>query len=502
MRRLEDDDQWLNPHNLYLAMFSPSTVHVLPFDPRHGADTARQYAGKYASKPEKWYYLETQRDGVKDFLKCRTVGLCMAHNRLLNFHVVRATRPVLFTPTSFIPSKDYCTPRDASHIEKFPNYPDPKSYLSLAGKYFFRHESLRHLRLEQFNRYFSLAGEGAVVKEATLEDTCEDDGDVVDAETHHRHFDEAAEALPAGTLLAASVSNVEGARRRKQARLAVSRVPFIEPLGVKREAFYEQRLLLGLPWHCKERPIAVGEGAPRVEWRFVCAPPSPEELGGAQLPEQELRLFSDDVVSFEQLCADNEKEFCKTEHDLVCACCAGDHAESVCESCKHAVGFHRCQHAPHLLRWRKGTLHGGHLDVERVIFNLHRKGLPMETLRQKADEYVDARLLTAERASMIVRVIEQERGATRTANDAAADVEDAAGGARVSTRLSPAELAAELERREALLQQGGVGGEDTDQWRVFTHIVGKIAAGEYLRLMVQASAGTGKLRQRDGETEK
>ena len=55
MRRLEDDDQWLNPHNLYLAMFSPSTVHVLPFDPHHGADTARQYAGKYASKPEKWY---------------------------------------------------------------------------------------------------------------------------------------------------------------------------------------------------------------------------------------------------------------------------------------------------------------------------------------------------------------------------------------------------------------------------------------------------------------
>ena len=62
MRRLEDDDQWLNPHNLYLAMFSPSTVHCLPFDPRHGADTARQYAGKYASKPEKWYLFFFQRE--------------------------------------------------------------------------------------------------------------------------------------------------------------------------------------------------------------------------------------------------------------------------------------------------------------------------------------------------------------------------------------------------------------------------------------------------------
>ena len=36
----------------YLTMFAPSSVHVLAFDPYHGADTARQYAGKYASKPE------------------------------------------------------------------------------------------------------------------------------------------------------------------------------------------------------------------------------------------------------------------------------------------------------------------------------------------------------------------------------------------------------------------------------------------------------------------
>ena len=45
--------QWLNPHNWYLMMFSPSTIHVLPFDPHHGNDNARVYAGKYASKPEK-----------------------------------------------------------------------------------------------------------------------------------------------------------------------------------------------------------------------------------------------------------------------------------------------------------------------------------------------------------------------------------------------------------------------------------------------------------------
>ena len=100
-------------------------MHCLPFDPRYGADSARQYAGKYASKAEKWYFLETERDGLKDFLKCRTVGLCMAHNRLLNFRVVRSTRPVVYTPAEFVPSRDSRTSRDPTHVQRIPDYPDP-----------------------------------------------------------------------------------------------------------------------------------------------------------------------------------------------------------------------------------------------------------------------------------------------------------------------------------------------------------------------------------------
>ena len=133
-RRCPEDDQWVVPHELYLAMFSPSTVNVLPFDPKHGADQARQYAAKYASKPEKWYYLETERDGVKDFLKCRTVGLCMAHNRLLNFHVVRSTRPVQFMPSTFVPGRNSRTSRDVTHKANVPDYPDPDFYVNYTQK--------------------------------------------------------------------------------------------------------------------------------------------------------------------------------------------------------------------------------------------------------------------------------------------------------------------------------------------------------------------------------
>eukprot|EP00973_Karenia_brevis_P086601 12009300-Karenia_brevis.AAC.1 len=204
-------------------MFSPSTVHVLPFDPCHGADTARQYGTKYAGKPEKYYYLEGERGGVRDFLKCRTVGLCMTHNRLLNFHVVRATRPVQFTPTAFIQEQGKKTPRDPNHIAKHPLYPDPHYYLSHTSKYFFRHAKLRHLRVEQFNRYFALSDEASKTNGApTLEDTGADEEDTVLPETHHRHYDEYAESVPPGQLFA-SAKSVVGARRRKQARLAVSR---------------------------------------------------------------------------------------------------------------------------------------------------------------------------------------------------------------------------------------------------------------------------------------
>ena len=436
-RRLENDDQWLNPHNLYLAMFSPSTVHVLPFDPHHGSESARQYAGKYASKPEKWYYLETERDGIKDFLKCRTVGVCMAQNRLLNFHVVRSTKPVLFTPSRFVPEKDCRTERDPLHIQNNPDYPDPQYYLTLTGKYFFRHESLRHLRIEQFNRYFALVSEGQAVKVgATVEDTHDDEQeDTVVAETHHRHFDQHTEALCPGTHLPASLKHVEGARRRKQGRLAVSRVPFIEPIGMKREAFYEQRLLLALPWYCPEKPRVVHGGAEQqvVEWSFTWTPPSPEELGGAVLPNQELCISSGRATSFEQLCADTEKEVCRAQHDLVCACCAGEY-DSVCKNCLHAVGFHRCMNArgTHYLRWRKGTLYGGEMDIERVIYNLHRKGLPMHTLRQKADEFVDATVLSSKTAEAIIQAIEQERGTSRVANDVAVEEGGEDGRSRLS----------------------------------------------------------------------
>ena len=43
--------------------------------------------------------------------------------------------------------------------------------------------------------------------------------------------------------------------------------------------------------------------------------------------------------------------------------------------------------------------------------------MPIEVLREKADGYVEKGLLTAESAALIMRVIESERGMSRTIND-------------------------------------------------------------------------------------
>ena len=134
-------------------------------------------------------------------------------------------------------------------------------------------------------------------------------------------------------------------------------------------------------------------------------------------------------------------------------------------------------------------MHGADLDIERVMFNLHRKRLPLEVLKRKADDYAEEGLLSSEKARNMMSVIEQDRNSVRTINEISDD-EAPTQRDTMSTRLSRAEIAAELHRREELLKTGSSGV--TDQWRVYTHIVNSLRLRSPLRLMVQASAGTGK----------
>ena len=120
------------------------------------------------------------------------------------------------------------------------------------------------------------------------------------------------------------------------------------------------------------------------------------------------------------------------------------------------------------MKWKKGTLHQGTLDLQRTLFNLHRKMVPTERLQETAQRYVAGGGMTNEAAHNIMRAIEQERGQQRITGDVSSSSggpEVLGGPGVVSPKLSPQELAAELNEREAMMRSGGDGVLDTDQWR-------------------------------------
>ena len=146
-------------------------------------------------------------------------------------------------------------------------------------------------------------------------------------------------------------------------------------------------------------------------------------------------------------------------------------------------------------RWRRNTLFGGQLDVQRTIFNLHRRLFPTDVIRSKAQEYIDAGLIPDRMAQVMVRTIEAERGGEALANEhLGSDVEAEDGGAdgRPLAKLNARQLAELLAKREQQMRDGGPEGEMTDQWRVYSEIVHALPTERRLRMMVQASAGTGK----------
>ena len=99
-------------------------------------------------------------------------------------------------------------------------------------------------------------------------------------------------------------------------------------------------------------------------------------------------------------------------------------------------------------------------------------------------------LLKPELAEFTVQTIEKERGRESVVNDAAdgGAAAQSVGGV-ISGKLNLQQMQEELDKRIELMKAGTQEGRITDQYRVFEHITEKIAAGEYLRLIVQASAG-------------
>ena len=83
----------------------------------------------------------------------------------------------------------------------------------------------------------------------------------------------------------------------------------------ERESVYEQRLLLGLPWHCSRRPTTKRTGVDReVAWTFTTTVlHTPDALQSFQVTNGLLR----NDTTYEQLCVQYEKAYA----NHACECC-------------------------------------------------------------------------------------------------------------------------------------------------------------------------------------
>ena len=314
---------------------------------------------------------------------------------------------------------------------------------------------------------------------------------------NHRNYDYVMEArVQPGKRFPAVFPGVSGARRRQDSRLGVSRTPLLEMSGAGREGFYQQRLLLSLAWWCST-PVEVLsiDGKEALQWTFQWSPPSADEIGGAHLHPETMKIATvpERGFSFEERCKQLEVKFGDAELGVVCPCCAAGASNSSCDSCRFCTGWHRCSSRPGSgLVWKAGTLHAGRLDIQRMLFNLHRRLIPTSVLEEKAAEYVASEYISEAEAKYILDVIRAERGESGVANHAALDG-DGPVNPGLSRRLTPEEIEAKLADNIEKMKAGGEEGVETDQYRVFNFIIEQLEHGEKpLRLMIQASAGTGK----------
>jgi len=294
-------------------------------------------------------------------MKARTMGECIALNRLLEFHTVRSTKAVMHVPPMFVVDPAYASLRTEKHRGSSPDYPDPLFMLRIMGHYYLRGERLWHLRIEQFVRYCALfTGTDADEQQNLTIENTRDEDDVRLVERNHRHYDEIMENEPVGKKFPALFKGVAAARRRMHSRLGVSRVNTIEPIGESRERHYQQRLLLGLPWFAPACPDLVEEDGKRaVRWTLEWA--RPVSLSAYALPAITLQLSSARApLSFEEECHNYEKLFASSDLNLVCPCCAGEMGDGPCSACRYALGFHVCPENEGVgHRWRPGTLSAG-----------------------------------------------------------------------------------------------------------------------------------------------
>ena len=274
-------------------------------------------------------------------------------------------------------------------------------------------------------------------------------GATIDVDVSHRHYHPVAQELQPGEIVHNRDIGVFSCRRRQCSRLCVPRSAFVEPLGPKREDYYEQRLLEGLPWFCVDGPSKRQADDDAPTWLFDCHPC--EDLpDNFRFATRDRQVLDDgfNETSFEQLCLRFERGL--TEH--MCGCCSSSQ-DAKCSTCLHAIGFHVCAKTGRP-SWKAGTLHNGKLDVEAYLWALIRRNVPMDVVQQRLADLISEQSLAPEDEEKWLRQASEMRKTLHATNPyAGAASTHGSTSSGTNAALTIEELKAMLKEREDNMQK-------------------------------------------------
>jgi hypothetical protein len=387
------DDQWVATHNLEALLFSSAHVHAQHFCPIAGGRLAGTYTVVYVGKKDRQVRLNTVHSDdseVARFLKTRVLGSPMAFYMLNGGEILDLGREVIFHDCMFAQTKLHLR----STLHKFARR-DCKGSSPLATakeKYMLRPESLRHLRVEQFMRYFKTDHKpqsGASAEAVLHHRQCV-------SRDHHWHpqHDEWSSKLECGTEVRYEKGTLT-AIRRSNAHLGCMRCLYVEPTSrlfkgtqrTQRDVYYEIRLYGALPWF-------------QVKNQVQCMLPLTAGVVDGTARHNTILLLCDSgdksgAVDYEAKCKRIENLVVNT----LCGCCEGRRTNpcAYCNNVLPRTGFHKCAFEEYLV-WKPGTLYSVEENVaETHIIECRERGESFSMIRVHVQRFVADGQMTKEK---------------------------------------------------------------------------------------------------------
>jgi len=430
IRRHLPDDAWVAAHNLDTLVLGGCPVQIQVFDPLKGGRMAGVYIVKYCGKEEKVSLVETvhpEDTEVTEYLKTRIVGACMAFFRHNGGRVAELHHDVWFFPCEFESSTKVLRP--LWHQQVRTQYPHQLRFLCPQEKFFFRPGVLRHLRVDQWYRYYTILS-----KHQAKHGDADERADTASKLTAQRGFtykwreihnekddpdnpnyDQHASQECVGTTHAYEPPVADLlCRRRSNANFGFLRcwswaptADIIAGTRTSRDHFFESALLRALPWYYE------GEG------NLVCEVPCKSVSTGMGMHNATTHVYMHELMAevrqksatlehiFEPICQNLEKKF---SLGVVCRCCTGE-CQRMCRYCRNPwtrIGFHTCERSQ-VRVWRPGTLwNTSQRLAENYLWDLVAQGVGIRTIRSMGEELVKGGLLKQKEYEVTIELIGAE----------------------------------------------------------------------------------------------